>query len=68
MNIFEKAKWIWPTAAARADEYAEFVEEVNFFGRLRYSWLSALDFVRTVRLSLEMIFTGHPVPACTIKL
>ena len=33
MNIFEKAKWIWPTAAARADEYAEFVEEVNFFGK-----------------------------------
>ena len=35
------------------------IEEVNFFGRLRYSWLSALDFVRTVRLSLEMIFTGQ---------
>ena len=35
------------------------IEEVNFFGRLRYSWNSALDFVRTVRLSLEMLFTGQ---------
>ena len=35
------------------------IEEVNFFGRLRYSWLSALDFVRTVRLSLEMLLTGQ---------
>ncbi len=34
-------------------------EEVNFFGRLRYSWLSAMDFVRTVRLSLEMLLTGQ---------
>ena len=33
-------------------------EEVNFFGRLRYSWNCAMDFVRTVRLSLEMIFRG----------
>ena len=35
------------------------VEEANFFGRLRYSWLSAMDFVRMVRLSLEMLFTGQ---------
>ncbi|MBE6919134.1 MAG: peptidase M50 [Ruminococcaceae bacterium] len=35
------------------------IEEVNFFGRLRYSWNSALDFVRTVRLSLEMLLTGQ---------
>ncbi len=34
-------------------------EEVNFFGRLRYSWHSAMDFVRTVRLSLEMLLTGQ---------
>ena len=34
-------------------------EELNFFGRLRYSWNSAMDFVRTVRLSLEMLLTGQ---------
>ena len=34
-------------------------EEVDFFGRLRYSWNNAMDFVRTVRLSLEMLLTGQ---------
>ena len=33
MNIFEKSKWIWPTPEAHADEYAEFIEDVNFYGR-----------------------------------
>ena len=33
MDIFEKSKWIWPVAEARADEYAEFIDEVNFSGR-----------------------------------
>ena len=33
MNIFEKSKWIWANASARADEYAEFVEDVSFFGK-----------------------------------
>lgn len=35
------------------------IEKANFFTRLRYSWNSTMDFVRTVRLSLEMIFTGQ---------
>lgn len=35
------------------------VEEANFFDRLRYSWNSAMDFVRMVRLSLEMLITGQ---------
>jgi hypothetical protein len=33
MNLFEKSKWIWPTSEAKADEYAEFIEEIDFFGR-----------------------------------
>ena len=33
MDIFEKAKWIWPTPEAQPDEYAEFYEEINFFGK-----------------------------------
>ena len=33
MDIFEKSKWIWPVAEARPDEYAEFIDEVNFSGR-----------------------------------
>ena len=35
------------------------VEKANFFARLRYSWNSAMDFVRMVRLSLEMMITGQ---------
>ncbi|MBQ7344404.1 MAG: family 78 glycoside hydrolase catalytic domain [Clostridia bacterium] len=33
MNPFEKSKWIWPVAEAKCDEYAEFLCEVDFFGR-----------------------------------
>lgn len=33
MNLFEKSKCIWPTSEAKADEYAEFIEEIDFFGR-----------------------------------
>ena len=35
------------------------VEKANFFTRLRYSWNSTMDFVRMVRLSLEMMLTGQ---------
>ena len=35
------------------------VEEADFFTRIRYSWNSAMDFVRMVRLSLEMLITGE---------
>ena len=34
------------------------IEKANVLTRLRYSWNSTMDFVRTVRLSLEMIFRG----------
>ena len=33
MNAFEKSKWIWPISEPQADEYAEFYEEVSFFGK-----------------------------------
>ena len=33
MDIFERSRWIWPVAEARNDEYAEFVEEIDFRGR-----------------------------------
>ena len=35
------------------------VEEATVLKRIRYSWNSALDFVRTVRLSLEMLINGQ---------
>lgn len=35
------------------------VEEVNFWGRIQYSWNQAIDFVRLVRLSLQMLITGE---------
>ena len=35
------------------------IEKANMFTRLRYSWNSTMDFVRMVRLSLEMILTGQ---------
>ena len=33
MSIFEKSKWIWHSPLARSDEYADFVETVNFIGK-----------------------------------
>ena len=33
MEFFEKSRWIWASDSPKPDEYAEFVEEVNFFGR-----------------------------------
>ena len=34
-------------------------EELTFFGKIRYVWLTAIDWIRTVRLSLTMLFTGQ---------
>ena len=34
-------------------------EELNFGGRLKLAWNTALDWVRTVRLSLQMLLTGQ---------
>ena len=34
-------------------------EEATFFSRIKYSWNNAIDFVRMVRLSLEMLITGE---------
>ena len=34
-------------------------EELTFGGRLRYCWDQAVDFVRLVRLSLQMLITGE---------
>ena len=33
MEIFEKAKWIWAHDCAKPDEYAEFIDEINFSGK-----------------------------------
>ena len=33
MNAFEKSKWIWPTDSAQPDEYAEFYEVIDFYGK-----------------------------------
>ena len=41
MNAFEKSKWIWPTTDAKPDEYAEFYEEVDFFGKNAELYISS---------------------------
>ncbi|MBR2971775.1 MAG: family 78 glycoside hydrolase catalytic domain [Clostridia bacterium] len=41
MNAFEKSKWIWPVADAKADEYAEFYEVVDFYGREAELYISS---------------------------
>lgn len=41
MNPFEKSKWIWQNTAPRADEYAEFLCEVDFFGREAELYISS---------------------------
>ena len=35
------------------------VESLDFAGRVKYVWYTALDWVRTVRLSLQMLITGR---------
>ena len=39
--MLEKSKWIWPVENARADEYAEFYEEVSFYGRAAELFISS---------------------------
>ena len=41
MNAFEKSKWIWTDAEAQPDEYAEFLEEVDFFGKKAELYISS---------------------------
>ena len=41
MNAFERSKWIWTDAEAQPDEYAEFLEEVDFFGKKAQLYISS---------------------------
>jgi hypothetical protein len=41
MQIFEGSKWIWARDGAEPDEYAEFVEDVSFFGRKAELYISS---------------------------
>ena len=41
MTPFERSEWIWPTAAPRPDEYAEFFEDVEFFGKEAKLYISS---------------------------
>ena len=41
MNAFEKSKWIWLKDEARPDEYAEFYEELDFFGKSAELYISS---------------------------
>ena len=41
MNAFEKSKWIWTDAEALPDEYAEFIEQVDFFGKKAEIYISS---------------------------
>lgn len=41
MDAFEKSKWIWPVADANPDEYAEFYEEIDFFGKSLELYISS---------------------------
>ena len=41
MDVFEKSKWIWPITDARPDEYAEFYEELDFFGKSAELYISS---------------------------
>ena len=41
MNAFDKSKWIWPTSNAQPDEYAEFYECVDFYGKSAELYISS---------------------------
>jgi regulator of sigma E protease len=53
------------TAADGTSKYSGYglyfgeTEKATFFSKLQYSWLNTVDFVRTVRLSLQMLVTGQ---------
>ena len=34
-------------------------EDLDFAGKLKYTWLESVNVIRTVRLSLQMLFTGQ---------
>ncbi len=35
------------------------LEDIDFFGRVQYVWNTAIDWVRSIRLSLQMLFSGQ---------
>ena len=63
--MLEKSKWIWPVENARADEYAEFYEEVSFYGRAAELFISS-DSNYTVYVNGSLAAFSHTISSrCT---
>ena len=58
MSMFEKSKWIWPISDSKADEYAEFIEEVSFYGRKAELYVSS-DSNYTVYINGSLVAFGQ---------
>ena len=56
--MFEKSKWIWPISDSKADEYAEFIEELSFYGRKAELYVSS-DSNYTVYINGSLVAFGQ---------
>ena len=50
---------LFPGETAERYGFSFGYEELNFAGKLKYVWLDAVNVVRTVRLSLQMLLSGQ---------
>ena len=58
LNDFYMEKHLFPGEESPRFGFTFGTEQLNFAGKLRYTWLEAVNVVRTVRLSLGMLITG----------
>jgi len=59
LNDFSMEKHLFPNEETERYGFYFGAEELNFGGKLKYTWKQSLNVVRTVRLSLQMLFTGQ---------
>ena len=59
LRDFYMEKHLFPGEEGERYGFTFGVEELDFVGKLQYTWLEAINVVRTVRLSLQMLLTGQ---------
>ena len=58
LDDFYMEKHVFPGETEARFGFTYATEDLDFSGKLRYTWLETLNVVRTVRLSLGMLLTG----------
>ena len=59
LHNFYMEKHLFPGEETARYGFTFRTEELDFAGKLHYTWLEAVNVVRTVRLSLQMLLTGQ---------